>query len=410
MKLKKIIAMMAVAGVTLPGVAMATNGMFASGYGTTANGMGGAATAMAEDTFGGANNPASMVFVGDRIDAGLTLFSPQRQANNGYGSESSDSNYFPIPEFGYNKMLSTDLSLGVSVYGNGGMNTNYAPNAQGYNMLGGKGNLGVNLEQLIVAPTLAFKINDSNSIGIAPLLGYQRFMAQGLQQFEGISSSPNNVTNNGYDTSYGAGVRVGYMGKINSQLTFGASYSSKVYFNSMSDYSGLFAGQGSLDLPENYDLGLAYKVIPDLTLALDYQRINYAGVNAIGNQSNLSLISPNGLGANNGSGFGWQDINVWKLGAEYKYNEHWTLRTGWNHGDDPVTAGNVTFNIIAPGVITDHFTMGASYVTANGNIVTAAYIHGFENSVTGPNLMYPAGPLQKISMYQDSLGLAYAWK
>ena len=81
MKLKKLIGLMAVAGFALPGAAMATNGYFSSGYGMKANGMGGAATAMADDAFGGANNPASMVFAGDRLDLGVTLFSPKRSAS-----------------------------------------------------------------------------------------------------------------------------------------------------------------------------------------------------------------------------------------------------------------------------------------------------------------------------------------
>ncbi|MDA8224981.1 MAG: hypothetical protein M0T86_03560, partial [Betaproteobacteria bacterium] len=67
-------------GLTLSASAVATDGMFSSGYGMTANGMGGAATAMTEDTFGGANNPASMAFVGNRIDLGMSLFSPSRSA------------------------------------------------------------------------------------------------------------------------------------------------------------------------------------------------------------------------------------------------------------------------------------------------------------------------------------------
>ena len=436
MKLKKIIAVMAVAGVTLPGVAMATNGMFADGYGMTAAGMGGAATAMSEDTFGGANNPASMVFVGDRLDLGASLFSPHRQATSGFAgavggqaNEDSDSNYFVVPEFGYNKMINANVSLGVSLYGNGGMNTNYAGgtvpagvcqtptgrSTTSNNMLCGNGNLGINLEQLILAPTVAFKINDRNSIGISPLLGYQRFMAQGLQGFEGFSSNPNNMTNNGYDDAYGTGVRVGYMGIISPQLTFGAAYSSKVTFGTMSKYAGLFAGQGSLDLPENYNVGLAYKATPALTIALDYQRINYAGVAAIGNSSSNSLnfTGTNQLGSNGGSGFGWQDINVWKLGGEYKYNDNWTLRAGWNHGDNPITPADVTFNIIAPGVITDHLTMGASYANANGGVLTVAYTHGFENSVTGPDKLLQLNGMSgsdTIRMYQDIVGVAYAWK
>ena len=76
MKLKKIVLLLAVAGIASP--AFATDGYFSDGYGMTAKGMGGAATAMATDSLGGANNPASMVWVGDRFDVGLDLFSPRR--------------------------------------------------------------------------------------------------------------------------------------------------------------------------------------------------------------------------------------------------------------------------------------------------------------------------------------------
>ena len=106
MKLKKIVLLLAVAGIASP--AFATDGYFSDGYGMTAKGMGGAATAMATDSLGGANNPASMVWVGDRFDAGLDLFSPRRSIERSgsqaglNGSADSGSNLFYIPEFGYN--------------------------------------------------------------------------------------------------------------------------------------------------------------------------------------------------------------------------------------------------------------------------------------------------------------------
>ncbi len=415
-KMNRLMAAMAVAGLAMPFAAHATDGMFSSGYGMTANGMGGAATAMAEDAFGGANNPASMAFVGNRLDLGASLFSPRRSASVYQGtpsaySESSDANYFIIPEFGYNHMVTKDVALGVSMYGNGGMNTDFAPMANGYNFFGGKGNLGVNLIQMIVAPTASWKINDNNSIGIAPLLAYQQFTAQGLSGFEGFSSNPTHMTNTGTDSSTCVGVRVGYMGKITPTLTFGAQYASKITMSKMSDYSGLFANQGELDMPENYSVGLAWKTTKDLTLALDYQEINYSGVAAIGDSSSVPLP----FGATNGPGFGWQDIGVWKLGAEYKYNDNWTLRAGWNHCDNPVTASNVQLNVLAPGVIEDHITLGGSYTTASGNEWTFAYIHAFQNSLSGAGTAYPGGVptpygTDTIRMYQDTVGIEYTWK
>ena len=129
MKLLNVVLLGIASGVSLP--ALATDGYFASGYGITAKGMGGVAAAMSKDAFGGANNPASMVWVGNRADVGLEWFSPQRKASRSGslagldGEAKSDSTNFYIPEFGYNHMLNDYTSLGVTVYGNGGMNTNY---------------------------------------------------------------------------------------------------------------------------------------------------------------------------------------------------------------------------------------------------------------------------------------------
>ena len=136
MRMTKISTALALVGLcTISGAALATNGYFSSGYGIKAKGMGGAATAMSIDAFGGANNPASMVWVGDRLDLGVEYFRPIRTARrvgsqggaNDFNQDSDTNNFF-IPEFGYNKMLSKSLSLGVTVYGNGGLNTDYNGN------------------------------------------------------------------------------------------------------------------------------------------------------------------------------------------------------------------------------------------------------------------------------------------
>jgi long-chain fatty acid transport protein len=422
MKFTRVFAFLALAGMA--GSAFATNGYFSHGYGMKAKGMAGAATASSDDAFGGANNPASMAFAGDRLDLGVDLFNPNRSAERtGLGpldmSVDSDSEYFLIPEFGMTKQMSSTLALGVTVYGNGGMNTDYAggqipagvcgPVAA--NMLCGVGDLGVDLIQLIVAPTVAFKVAPNHSIGVSPLLGYQAFEANGLHAFAGISSDPTKLTNNGHDDAFGYGVRIGYMGKITPTVTIGAAYASKMSFDEFDEYAGLFAEQGGFDIPENYNLGVAWQATPAVKLALDYQRISYSDVNSI---ANASLV-PFPLGADNGPGFGWEDIDVWKLGAEYKYSQQLTLRAGWNHGDNPITSDNVTFNILAPGVIEDHLTLGFTYTLASGNELTMSYMHGFSNDVSGASILpafmggAPAGT-ETIEMDQNALGIQYSWK
>ncbi len=114
----------------LPLSTLATNGYSAHGWGTQSKSMAGIGVAMPLDNLNGANNPATLLEVGHRIDFGLSLFSPNRgySANNngstGYptvppGNYESDSNYFLIPNFGYNIPLDQLSTIGVLIGANG---------------------------------------------------------------------------------------------------------------------------------------------------------------------------------------------------------------------------------------------------------------------------------------------------
>ena len=467
--MKKIVASLIMLGASLP--AWATDGYFSHGYGMTAKGMGGAATATASDAFGGANNPASMVWVGSRLDLGVDLFSPRRSVERTgsltpgiavNGRVDSDSNLFLVPEFGYNRMLDANRSLGLTVYGNGGMNTNYPggqigaasmcagfdPKGPGvgapYNMLCGSGKLGQNLEQLIISPTFAMKVNKDNSFGASLLVGYQRFKAEGLDGFYGFTpnaltapggiAANNHLTNQGTNTSWGYGVKLGWMSKFSDWVTLGAAYTSKMKMKKFDKYRELFAGQGAFDMPDSLTLGVALKATPQVTVAADYQRINYGGINSVANASNANSafagLAPNSLfpgfpgapagtvgslGCDSCRGFGWSSINVVKLGVEYQYSPVLKLRAGYNHSDNPIQGRDVTFNIIAPGVVQDHVTLGFTYALSKTSDLTMAYMHAYNNSVTGSSLFNtwsqgaPAGT-ERIQMYQNSLGIAYSLK
>lgn len=432
MKLKKLIGVMAVAGFVLPGAAHATYGFFSHGYGMKAKGMAGAATAVTGDTFGGANNPATMVWAGDRLDVGLDWFSPKRKmqrtgsANGLDATAESGKNNFYIPEFGYNKMMDPNMSLGVSVYGNGGMNTDY-PAGQitgagsgvcgafgvagtGQNVLCGNTRLGVNLEHLIIAPTLAYKFNTQNSIGVSPLFGYAKFKAEGLQGFAGLSNDSANLTNRGDDAETGWGLRVGYYGKVSDNFSVGAAYATKINLSKFDKYKGLFAEQGDMDIPENYNIGIAFQPTKGWNVALDYQRINYSKTKSVGNPS----TNAGALGTDAGRGFGWSDVDVFKIGVEYQYSSNLIIRAGYGSTDNPIQSRDVTFNILAPAVVKEHYTAGFTYTLDKSSELTMAYMHAAKNSVSGNSLFTALGAgntgTEKIEMYENSLGIAYGMK
>jgi long-chain fatty acid transport protein len=434
--MRKTLLAVATAAALAPCAALATDGYFAHGYGMKAKGRGGASTAMTTDAFGGAVNPATMAFAGERLDLGIDWFRPDRSAKRegsagGTGfldgaAEGNETENFFIPEFGYNKMVRPDLSLGITVYGNGGMNTDYpggqldqgvcqggAPTGVRVNLLCGSGNLGVDLSQLIFAPTLGWKFTPSHSVGVSPLVAYQRFKAYGLDAFSPISSDPANLTNRGYDDAWGFGARIGYFGQLTPAIALGIGYSTKIDMQQFDKYKGLFAEQGDFDIPENYSIGLAFKATPRLTLAADYQRILYNKVKSVGNPSNVLGVGAAALGASDSSiGFGWQNVDVFKLGVEYQWSSSLLLRAGYNKSDNPIQARDVTFNILAPGVIEEHVTLGFTYNVGKTTELTVAYMHAFENSVSGPanNPNFPVGGTETLTMSEDSLGIAFGWK
>ena len=384
--------------------AFATNGYFSHGYGMKAKGMGGASVAMTDNAFAGANNPAVAAWAGNRVELGVDVFMPSREATGlGGASSKSDSNTFYIPEFGYNTQISDKLGAGITLYGNGGMNTDY-----GTNILGGTGRLGVDLQQLIVAPTIAYKIDESHSVGVSPLLVQQIFKADGLGAFGGYSTASSSLTNNGYDSSTGFGVRVGYLGKWSDMMTFGASYAPKIAMSKLSKYAGLFADQGSFDIPANYAFGLAIKASKDTTVAIDYEKIMYSGVGSIGNTS--TTAGPGTLGATGGTGFGWTDVGVWKLGVQWQASSTLTMRAGLNIGDNPVKSENATFNIVAPGVVTTHYTLGGTYALSKDKEVTMSYMYAPSSSVSGPIPAGFGGGTATEAMSQQSLGIQFGWK
>lgn len=419
----------ALAAALVAGPAFATDGYFPHGYGIRAKGMGGASVAMTQDSMGGANNPATMVWAGSRLDAGLELFSPRRDAERsgaGFptlnGSVDSDSKLFFVPEFGYNRMLNSDLSVGVTVYGNGGMNTDYPQgdfNCGGgpANMLCGSGGLGVDLMQLVVAPTVSYKLNDRHSVGAALLLGYQQFKANGLQAFDNapgfppFTGAPGSVTNNGYSRSHGFGLRLGYYGRLTDSFSVGAAYAPKMNMSRFKEYAGLFADNGDFDIPAHYALGMSFAATPDLMLALDFERIEYSGVGSVGNPSSVPLP----LGAAGGPGFGWKDVDILKLGVQWRMTPAWTLRAGINRGTNPVTSENVTFNILAPGVMKEHYTAGFTWAMGGSDELSGSFMFAPRQSVSGPSLFNAvlgpgAGGNETVRMRQYSLGLAWTRK
>lgn len=449
-----LLALAVSAAVLAPSAAFATNGYFAHGYSTKTNGLAGAGVAFPQDAMAAATNPAGMVMVGNRIDVGAAIFSPRRSYTAeggpsgacgptgctfsvGPGSVDSGQEYFLIPHFGWNHMLSPDSSVGVSVYGNGGMNTDYKGGSATFGTpfgpmtfpgtFGDSGRAGVDLMQLFITPTYARKVAPNVALGISPIIAIQRFESTGLGAFGGdfnFDGTPgdaitdgvaDNLTDNEHDTSYGGGVKLGILGEVAPGVSLGASVQSKMYMTEFDEYSDLFVDEGAFDIPATATVGIAWNVTPTSTLVFDIQRIWYSDIDAIANPfSNFTMGCFAGdksqcLGGSDGVGFGWDDMTIYKLGYQWQTGGGWTWRVGASYGEQPIPETEVLFNILAPAVMETHLTFGFTKEMGKSNELSFAAMYAPETSVKGPNPLDPAQTIE-LEMHQYQVEASWAWK
>ncbi|MFT4198692.1 MAG: outer membrane protein transport protein [Pseudoxanthomonas sp.] len=407
---------LAVAALLTPAFAHATNGYFTHGTSIKSDGIAGIGVALPQDALAAASNPAGTAEVGERLDIGATWFAPRRSADivgNGAGSDAhysgnGEKNFF-LPEIGYTHPLGARAAWGIALYGNGGMNTSYDANP--YARFGASGKAGVNLEQLFVTPSFAYRLDEHNDIGIGLNFVYQRFEAKGIGLFGNFSQSSQNVSDNGIDSSTGVGARIGWLGHWDNGISAGLSYASKVHTSAFEKYKGLFAEQGSFDVPANYAAGLTWKVNPVATLAAEVQRIEYSQVRSIADTLS-PLLQGVALGADNGAGFGWKDVTVAKLGVQFALTPTFTARFGISHATQPIPDSQTFFSILAPGVVQNHLTVGATWTTARGNELSAYYAYAPPTTVNGKNSIPTSfgGGEANIKLSENLLGVAYAWK
>jgi long-chain fatty acid transport protein len=416
MKKSGIAVLAALFLLSLVSIASATNGYFTHGYSIKNKALAGAGVALPLDSLAASMNPAGMVSVGTRFDLGLSIFNPNREytvsgepSGEGFGltpgTVESDSEWFIIPALGFNKMLNEQSSLGISIYGNGGMNTDYDTGT-----FYGSSPTGVDLMQLFVAPTYAVKLHPKHAVGISPILAYQSFEAQGLEEFSDFSTNPSKLTNKGHDHAFGYGARIGYLGEVLQNLFFGLSYQTKIFMDEFDDYKGLFAEHGDFDIPSNWTIGLAYKATPALTFAADVQTIYYSEVDSIAHRLNAAKLmqGKSTLGTNNGAGFGWDDMTIFKCGIQWQSSEDWIWRGGFSYGEQPIPSSEVLFNILAPGVIEYHATLGVTKKMGNNHELDFTIMRGFPKEVEGRNALDPEQKIKlKMDQWEFSVGYSY---
>lgn len=377
--------------VPLATPALATQGTFPHGYGVKAEGMGGASIALPQDAVAGANNPAGMVYIGDRLDIGAALLKVDNGAVVGgvRHDGAADKSLYVIPQLGYNRMLGAGRSLGVSVIGNG-VGTDHDGN------VGPLAEPESELQQMVTTLSYAQQVSDRHSLGVGLVVGYQRLRVEGPAGL-GLPQ--------GRDDSYGFGLSIGWQGQLTPSLRFGANYASKVRMSRMDEFEGLLAERGDLDIPEHYAIGTAWR-LRATTVAADVMRINWSEVASLGNPG--VGIAPGAPGTDDGPGFGWKDQTVWRVGVAHVLGDRLTLRAGYSHGTQIVDSRSTFLGILAPSANRRHVTVGGTFALGDDGELSFAYARSPKETVRGDG----PGPNAETDLFmgQHWLSASYAMK
>jgi long-chain fatty acid transport protein len=400
--------------------APATEAYFQNGIGARNKALAGAGAASSTDATAASLNPAGLSHVESQADVAVSVM----HLDGGFstvgvggfdppGHVDSTANWAFIPNLAATWRVNWGLvdAIALTAYGNGGVNTHYKgianPNCPA--SLTGifcGGPAGIKLSQTFLSVAFAKQVAPGISLGVAPIVARQIGELDGISLFSPFSSDPGNFSNRGRDESWGGGVRGGVEWKVVPGLTVGVAGTSRIEMSSFDKYRGLLAEQGGFDIPPSLQAGVAVRVLPDVTLMVDYKRIWFNSVASVGQPSTLLGVVP--AGASDGPGFGVQDVNAVKVGLEWQHSPRLTLRAGYSYNTQPHLARDVDLNIMTLGVVQHHITGGLQYKLTDSWDVEFAAMYAPRNSMSGAELLNPFRTVEiENSEFEVTVGAVY---
>lgn len=384
-----------------------------------ATGRAGTCIADPQDTLVGAYNPAGIIGVGNRFDAeggwvrnyGTARVSgnttPFASVVNGNFQGMRTHDAYP-GAFGITRthcFCNMEISTGLILYNRNYQKTTYTKPF----ILLGTSHLGLEYLNQTLSPIVAIRLWDRHSFGISANKQVERVKVNGIEAFDNFvfSNHPGRVTNQGYCWSTGWGVTLGYWGQLTDCLSIGLTYQPETKMHKLGKYKGFLAEHGKLNIPPKYGAGIAYKLFSCVTVAFDFEYIQWDRIRALRNNLlNDGVLEK--LGTRHGPGFGFRNQQYYRVGADWQINESLTVRAGFRHANTPIKKSQTTVNLLTIDCVEDFATFGATWAW-NCHELSAVFAWGFQKTISGTNVIPEAfgGGNARIKEQKYAIGLAY---
>ena len=368
-------------------------------------GMAGAVTAAPVDAAGALYwNPGSITGIeGDDMSLnfgsiwsvstlGSTMHTPYGTFS---GETESDGGAIPVPSMALVKHVKdTPFTIGLGIAGIAGAKCNYGgsgslvsstgvPNFDANPILSdaGLGRLSAEVMVFQMAPTVAMKLNDHLSIGVAPTVTMANIAASPLF----LAPADQNggwPDGSGSHYTWGAGFQAGVFLQTDACWDFGLSFKSQQW---MKDFHFYYVEDGqavsyrySLDYPMIVSLGTAYRGIEKWLFTADMRYFNWSGVDGFGD-----------AGVNHG--LNWDDNFSFSVSATNQLTQRLALRCGYCYATPAIDDEATLYNIGSSLTMEHSAHVGMTVDMSDRWLVSASYTYVFADENCGPlNAANPA--------------------
>jgi long-chain fatty acid transport protein len=390
-------------------------------HGAKATGMAGAFVAQSNDGSAIYFNPAGLAFQpGTNILGGTILIAPSTTYTDPakQNTKMNSQVFFPSNLYGTHA-LNDAVVVGIGVYNPFGLGVEWPSDWSGKYLA-----VKADIQSFFVNPSVGYKINDQLSVGVGVSYVYSSIsLSNAVPTSSDPAGSIFNVVGSVKLAASGTGFNFngGVLYKPLTELSLGVSYrhSTKVNFNGTATFSNMQGlanyfpgGDGSttITLPSTLFAGVAYNVLPELTVEADYQGTGWSSYDK------LSVTLKDGpphpvrgvLQTSQVYQKDWDDTYLVRIGGEYRYNE-FAFRAGYIFDKTPQP--DKSLEPLLPDANRNDFTFGAGYKTS-GNItidVTYMVVLFNDHTVTSPVNLFAGYGTYKSSANLFGIDVGYSF-
>lgn len=193
-------------------------------------------------------------------------------------------------------------------------------------------NHGPGLQRYFVTPSVSQRLGSFGAVSVSAIFAYQHFaeIAGPLPAVSPVTdianlSAPADLRAS--DTSSGSGLRVDYNGSLSENVSWQFGVQSRINMEAMNNYRGLYAETGTFDIPASTNVGVGYRLTPDLRVDAGVEHVMYNQV-APFTSAALPVRFLALLGSSVSPDFAWQNLNVYSVGTTWRDPTagDWSLR------------------------------------------------------------------------------------